>query len=151
VRTDKWARAVSDRGGEGGLTGRARRQGHRRPTGGSGRRARVREAVSRALVHAIRIRQGRSKRGADWLQAALLLLATVRSPTRRSWGGCVLRRFRGRRGWLETKRKTWQTQWWGFDYETRVRESRMAEGELWVGRGCSGEEFRPWGGGSEAR
>jgi hypothetical protein len=23
----------------------------------------------------------------------------------------------------------------------------MAKGELWVGRGCSGEEFWPWGGG----
>jgi hypothetical protein len=23
----------------------------------------------------------------------------------------------------------------------------MAKGELWAGRGCFGEEFRPWGGG----
>jgi hypothetical protein len=63
VHLYQWARAVSDRGGEGGLTGQARCQGHRRPTGGSERRARVHKAVSRALVHAIRIERGRSKPG----------------------------------------------------------------------------------------
>jgi hypothetical protein len=56
----------------------------------------------------------------------------------------VLWQFRGRRGWLETKRKAPQTQWWGFDYETGVREGRMAKGELQAGRCCSGEEFCPW-------
>jgi hypothetical protein len=40
----------------------------------------VREAVSRALVRAIRIRRRRSKPRADWLQAVPLLLAAVRSP-----------------------------------------------------------------------
>jgi hypothetical protein len=40
----------------------------------------VREAVSRALVRAIRIGWRRSKPGADWLQAVPLLLAAVRSP-----------------------------------------------------------------------
>jgi hypothetical protein len=45
------------------------------------------------------------------------------------------------------KRKTRRTHWWGFDYETGVREGRIAEGELRASRGCSGEEFRPQGGG----
>jgi hypothetical protein len=46
----------------------------------------------------------------------------------------VLRRFRGRQGMLETKRKARRTHWWGFDYETGVREGRMAKGELQAGR-----------------
>jgi hypothetical protein len=62
----------------------------------------------------------------------------------------VLRWFRGRRGWLETKRKVRRTHWWGFDYETGVREGRMVKGELRASRGNSGEEFRPRGEGFEA-
>jgi uncharacterized protein (UPF0128 family) len=59
----------------------------------------------------------------------------------------VLRRFWGRQGWLETKRKMQRTHWWGFDYKTGVKEGRMAKVELQVGQGCSGEEFRLRGGG----
>jgi hypothetical protein len=59
----------------------------------------------------------------------------------------VLRRFWGRWSWLETKAKVRRTHWWGFNYETRVREGRMAEERLRAGRGNSGEEFRPRGGG----
>jgi hypothetical protein len=48
--------------GEGALTERAQRQGTRAQTGGLGCRARVREAVSRDLGHAIKIGRGRSDR-----------------------------------------------------------------------------------------
>jgi hypothetical protein len=58
----------------------------------------------------------------------------------------VLRRFRGRRGWPELKRKTRRTRWWGCSHEIGVREGRTVGGRLRAGRGNSGEEFRPWGG-----
>jgi hypothetical protein len=57
----------------------------------------------------------------------------------------VLRRFRGRRSWLEMKRKTQRTRWWGYGHETEVREGRTAEERLRAGRDNSGEEFRPLG------
>jgi hypothetical protein len=63
ARPDQRARVVSDRGRGGGLNGRARCQGHRRPTDGSGRRAHVREAVSHDLGRAIRIERWRSTPG----------------------------------------------------------------------------------------
>jgi hypothetical protein len=47
----------------------------------------------------------------------------------------MLRRFRGRRGWPELKRKTRRTRWWGCGHETGVREGRTAEERLRVGRG----------------
>jgi hypothetical protein len=58
----------------------------------------------------------------------------------------VLRRFQGRRGWPELKRKTRRTHWWGCGHETGVREGRTTEERLRAGRGNSGEEFRPRGG-----
>jgi hypothetical protein len=60
--TNRRAGGVSDREG-GGLTGWAQRQGTQALTGGSGRGARVREAVSRDLGRAIEIGQGTSKPG----------------------------------------------------------------------------------------
>jgi hypothetical protein len=41
----------------------------------------------------------------------------------------------------EMKRKTRRSHWWGFDYETRVKEGRIVKGELRAGQGCSSEEF----------
>jgi hypothetical protein len=57
---DRRANDVSDRGGA--LTDRAQRQGTRALTDGPGRRARVREVVSRDLGHAIEIGRERSNR-----------------------------------------------------------------------------------------
>jgi hypothetical protein len=54
---------VSATEGESALTERAQRQGMRALIGGPGRRARVREAVSRDLGRAIKIGRGRSDRG----------------------------------------------------------------------------------------
>jgi hypothetical protein len=46
----------------------------------------------------------------------------------------VLRRFRGRRGRPELKRKTRRTHWWGCGHKTGVREGRTAgEGSGRVG------------------
>jgi hypothetical protein len=65
---------------EGALTERAQRQGTRALTDGPGRRARVREAVSRNLGRAIKIRRERSDRGGERLRAAPLLSTVVKSP-----------------------------------------------------------------------
>jgi hypothetical protein len=51
---DRWASGVRGRG-EGALTDRAQRQGTRALTDGPGHRARMREAVSCDLGHAIEI------------------------------------------------------------------------------------------------
>jgi hypothetical protein len=57
----------------------------------------------------------------------------------------VQRRFWGHRSWLETKRKTRRTHWWGYGHETRVREGRTTKERLRAARDNSGEEFRPLG------
>jgi hypothetical protein len=57
----------------------------------------------------------------------------------------VLRRLRGHRGWLEMKRKTRRTCWWGCGHETQVREGREAEERLQTGRDNSAEKFLPLG------
>jgi hypothetical protein len=54
ARTDQRARAVSDRGRGGRLTGRAQCQGHRRPIDGSRRWARVFEAYTEIWVVQLR-------------------------------------------------------------------------------------------------
>jgi hypothetical protein len=56
---DRRARGVSDREGD-GLTDQAQRQGTQALTGGSERRAHMREAVSRDVGRAIKIGRGRS-------------------------------------------------------------------------------------------
>jgi hypothetical protein len=76
---DKRARGVNNRGG-GALTERTQRQGMWVLTDGPGRRARVREAVSRDLGHAIKIGRGRSDRGGERLRAAPLLSSAMKSP-----------------------------------------------------------------------
>jgi hypothetical protein len=55
----------------------------------------------------------------------------------------VLRRLRGCRGWLEMKRKTRRTCWWGCGQEIQVREGREAEERLQTGRDNSTEKFLP--------
>jgi hypothetical protein len=71
---------VSATEGEGALIDRAQRQGTRTLADGPGRKARVREALSRDLGRAIEIGRGRSNRkGGERLRAAPLLLVTVKS------------------------------------------------------------------------
>jgi hypothetical protein len=62
------------------LTSRARCQGHRWPTYGSGRRARIREAVSHDLGRAIGIERWRSTLGGFMAAGGPLLLTVVRLP-----------------------------------------------------------------------
>jgi hypothetical protein len=71
---------VSATEGEGALNDRAQSQGTQTLADGPGRRARVREAVSRDLGRAIEIGRGRSNHeGGERLRAAPLLLTMVKS------------------------------------------------------------------------
>jgi hypothetical protein len=66
--------------GEGALTGRAQSQGTRVLTGGLGRHARLREAVSTIWVVRSRSDGGDQTGEDEWLRAVLLFSAAVKSP-----------------------------------------------------------------------
>jgi hypothetical protein len=103
----------------------------------------MREAVSHDMGRAIKIGRGRSKPG------GLVSCGRRRSSSRRwshwSWAGCELRWFRGHRSWLEMKMTTQRTRKRGRSHETGIRERETVGKKLRVGRGNSGEEFRPPG------
>jgi hypothetical protein len=123
----------------GTLTVRAQRQGTRALIDGPRRRARVREAAPRDLGRAIEIGQGRSNR--EGANGCGRRRSSSLRRSRRSWGRCVLWRFRGRRSWSKRGKTTRRARWRGCGHETGVREGRTAGKRLRAGRSNSGEGF----------
>jgi hypothetical protein len=146
ARTDQQARVISDRGGEADWpVGPGARGIGGRHVGPDAARARSGIPWSRSCdpnrTVEINTRRadgcGRRRSCSQWWG-------------RRSWGGCGLRRFRGRRGWPETKRKTRRTHWWGCDHETGGQRGENGGGKAPGGSGqlrraIAAEERGIWG------